>query len=193
MTMKALNVKGLRIAILFLVITTFWVWGCNDENLTNPPDPNDQELITTLRLEFTDSASGATSTFEFDDPDGEGGNPPVRFDSIRIDNSKTYDVNVVLLNKSTNPADTISNEVKEEGDEHQFFYTVAGANIQISYNDTDVNGNPIGLKTIWRAGSSSSGTVKVVLKHQPGSKAPAPGNPDIGETDVSVDFQSFVQ
>lgn len=176
-----------------LIILLLQVSGCGSDDVVNPPNPNEQELITTLIINLTDSVSLAQTSFQFDDPDGEGGNPPSRFDTILIEANKTYFGQIVLLNKSVTPVDTISNEVMEEGVDHQFFFTTTDVSTVISYADADINGNPIGLETIWRNGSAGNGNIQVVLKHQPGTKAPAPGNPAIGETDVQIDFITRVQ
>ena len=48
--------------------------------IKNPVDPNEGELITAVRVKLTETISGVEQVFEFNDPDGEGGNVPVRFD-----------------------------------------------------------------------------------------------------------------
>lgn len=189
--MKIKAAHFIAVSIVFILLATA-VISCSSDSITNPPNPNEAELITTLIVNLTDSVTGASSSFEFDDPDGEGGNAPITIDTIRMDNGRVYFCDIVLLNKSVTPADTISNEVEEEGDEHQFFFTVLGLNTIIEYDDADVNGNPIGLKTIWRSGTTAAGAINIVLKHQPGTKAPAPGDPNVGETDVAVDFITIV-
>jgi len=180
---------------LYTVLTAmiFISSGCGSDELVNPPNPNEQELTTTLILSLKDSSSGEQFSFIFDDPDGEGGNPPTTFDTINVGAGKTYFAETILLNKSVTPVDTLTNEVLEEGTEHQFFYITNGVSTVISYNDSDANGNPIGLKTIWQNGAVSNGRILVILKHQPGIKAPAPGDPNIGETDVQIDFAARVQ
>ncbi|MBK6507145.1 MAG: hypothetical protein IPG02_16175 [Ignavibacteria bacterium] len=178
---------------LALIISLFLLRGCGSDDVVNPPNPNEEELITTLIINLTDSVTLAQTSFQFDDPDGEGGNPPTRFDTILIGANRTYFAQIILLNKSVTPVDTISNEVLEEGADHQFFFTTTDVSTVISYADADINGNPIGLETLWRDGAASNGNILVVLKHQPGTKAPAPGNPAIGETDVQVDFITRVQ
>ncbi len=189
------NIRKVIVVLSFFAIVSAAVSlsGCGSDDVVNPPDPNEQELITTLIINLTDSVTLAQTSFQFDDPDGEGGNPPTRFDTIVIGANRTYFAQIILLNKSATPVDTISNEVLEEGDEHQFFFTTTDVSTVISYADADINGNPIGLQTIWRDGAASNGNILVVLKHQPGSKAPAPGNPNVGETDVQVDFITKVQ
>lgn len=189
------HIKRSIYPLLCIALITMLMYsaGCTLDDVVNPPDPNESELITTLIINLKDSSSGVQSSFVFDDPDGEGGNPPTRFDTIIINTNKTYFAELLLLNKSANPVDTISKEVLEEGVDHQFFYTTTDVSTVITYNDADANGNPIGLKSIWRDGAASNGNILVVLKHQPGIKAPAPGNPNIGETDVQVDFIARVQ
>ena len=189
------NFRKLQILLSAFALFIFYLQlnGCGSDDVVNPPNPNEQELITTLIINLTDSVSLAQTSFQFDDPDGEGGNPPSRFDTILIEANRTYFAQIILLNKSVTPVDTISNEVLEEGVDHQFFFTTTDVSTVISYADADINGNPIGLETIWRDGSASNGNIQVVLKHQPGTKSPAPGNPAIGETDVQIDFITRVQ
>ena len=84
--------KILKSFAVIIVATVLFISGCSDNNVINPPNPNEEELITTVILNFLNLTTGQTLTFEFDDPDGEGGNPPVRFDSIRLANNSTYDL-----------------------------------------------------------------------------------------------------
>ena len=113
---------------------------------TNPAPNNPAELITTLKLIFTDSANtSSVNTFVFKDADGDGGNAPTQFDTIQLNANSTYYVSVLLLNESVSPADTISNEVAEEANEHQFFFHYNGVNISLTYLDADTNTPPLPL------------------------------------------------
>lgn len=163
----------------------------DDTDPKNPGDPNDSELITTIQLVFKDT-SGATNdrVFVFSDPDGDGGNPPTVFDTIRIDSQKVYDVTILLLDESKTPVDTVSNEVLAEADEHLFFFFHSGVNINSTYLDNDGNGLGLGLKSRWVSGAASSGNSRIVLKHQPGVKD---GTFAPGETDIDISFSSVVQ
>lgn len=158
-----------------------------------PDDPepvNESELITSVVLNFTDSATQQVLTFQFRDPDGAGGNNPTVFDTLQLKANSTYFVSTLLLDESKSPVDTISNEVEEEGDEHQFFYTPQnGIAVTINYEDQDANGDPIGLATKWKTGALGTGSVLVVLKHQPGEKN---GSASTGETDVEVAFPTSI-
>lgn len=158
-----------------------------------PPVVNEPETITTIKLMFTDS-SGATSpvTATFNDPDGDGGNPPTQKDTIRLLANKTYYTRIVLLDVTKSPVDTISNAVEEEANDHMFFFHTTGGNLTISYDDLDTNNPPLhlGLKTLWRTAAAGNGSVRVILKHQAGVKN---GTETPGETDVDVTFPMKIQ
>ncbi len=154
--------------------------------------PNETELITTVKLSFTDSSNvGNILTFVFRDIDGAGGNAPTQFDTIKLNSNKTYTMKLVLLDESKTPTDSTSNEVLEEGIDHQFFFNISsGLNITTSYQDLDANSKPIGIQSKWETGAIANGTATVVLKHQPGIKD---GNQATGETDVEVVFPVRVE
>jgi len=182
-----------------------------------PPAPiiDASELITSFRITFTDSASGSISSFLFRDPDGEGGQPAYfgptissQSDSvIELSANKTYYSEIILLDESKSPIDSISNEVDEEGQEHMFFYNngantilnpnnpyrifLNGSNVEITYSDLD-QGTPqrgIGLKTRVRTAATTAPfkyPLNITLRHQPGIKN---GTYSPGESDISVDFK----
>lgn len=164
-----------------------------DKDPVNPsggtPPPDEAELITTLKLIFTDSATSVKTAFTFADPDGEGGNAPTQFDTIMLAPSKTYYTQIILLNESVSPVDTISNEVQAENDEHLFCYTPTGANITIARIDSDGT-YEVGLESKWITGLISTGTVNIILKHQPGIKD---GTCSPGDTDIELDFNCKIE
>jgi hypothetical protein len=183
------------VASLFVITVLFSCRKKDDPKPFNPPNLNEEELITTMKLILTEDGSGAVYSFIFKDIDGEGGNAPT-IDNIVLPANKSFTGEIVLLDESKTPADSISNEVKEEGDEHQFFFTVANANLVHSYavGDFDSHGVPIGLNPKFTTGVASTGTLKVILKHQPELK-PKSGSGDSskGETDIEVIFNVTVQ
>ena len=130
-----------------------------------PTPPNESELITTMELHFTDSLSGNTFKVVFNDPDGDGGKAPTQFDTIHLLKNSTYKVEVTLLDKSKTPADTISNEVLEEANDHLFFYSSNPTSlVNVKIEDKDSNGKNLGLKSTWKTSKDSNkGKVKVML------------------------------
>ncbi len=157
---------------------------CKPEN----PEPDESELITTVRMTFKDSTGAAPDTsFLFRDPDGEGGNAPVQFDSIRLENNKTYYTSIALIDESKAPAVDITAEVREEANDHLFIFKPQGITIDIIYEDRDNNtpALPVGLETKWRTSSSGKGAVMIILKHQKGVKN---GMEALGDTDIALNF-----
>jgi len=183
--MKTTNLLNQTI-FLFLLIGLLAACKKDDDGASTPPDnSNEGELITTLSLTFVDTGGthpNVTATFR--DSDGGGGNTPTQFDTIRLADSTTYSVTILLLNESRTPADTISNEVLDEGDEHLFCFSPSGINLTVVNSDSDGTFG-IGLQSTWTTTNASNGTVQIELKHQPGIKD---GTCAPGETDVQVNF-----
>lgn len=161
------------------------------QEVDNPPPPqNEEEIITTLQLTFVDQAAiSPVVTATFRDPDGDGGMGPDIFDDIILQNGSVYDVSILLLNETVSPADTISNEVLEEGDEHLFCFSPIGCDLSIIRTDSDGT-YEIGLESAWTTGVAGNGTIKVELKHQPDVKD---GTCDPGDTDVEVTFEVIIE
>ncbi|MDH3709371.1 MAG: hypothetical protein OER04_05765 [Cyclobacteriaceae bacterium] len=162
------------------------------------PDPiNQEEVITTVRVTLTPS-SGPQVILQSQDLDGVGPNPPVVSVSGNLVAGSSYAGTTEFLDESQNPAEDISSEVEEEGDEHQIFYQLGGnAQFSITYQDQDSEGNPIGLTFDLQTGTASEGTLLVTLRHQPDKSAPGVSQGDItnagGETDVAQSFEIIIQ
>jgi hypothetical protein len=134
-----------------------------------------QELITTVTLTLT-PAGGAPIVAEFDDADGDGGDPPM-IDSIALVANTTYSVTVGFQNRLETPPEEITDEVRDEAVDHQVFFTGDSVNgpasdrptaaITHTYSDTDDNGLPIGLSNQFVVGSGAAGDLIVTLRHMP--------------------------
>jgi hypothetical protein len=179
--------NSILIAILLLFSIGFIA--CEKED---PVIPNEEELITTLKLSFQPVGGGSTVEFSFQDLDGDGGDAPIITTGVLAPNT-SYTCSLELLNELETPPEDITEEVEEEGDEHQLFYGISGADLSFTYTDQDANGNPIGLLTSSMTGEASTGTLKVILRHQP--TKPNDGNPDNagGETDIEVTFDVVIR
>lgn len=159
-------------------------------------DPNEGELITTVRLKLTNTLSSSINplVYEFKDLDGEGGAAPVKFDDIVLQKNIPYICEVTVLNESVSPADDITKEIKAEANDHQFYFVPSSSNLlTISNLDTDTQGLPLGLSSFWVTGlNPGTGTVRVVLKHKPGTKA-ANDLINKGDTDIELNFKLIIQ
>ena len=135
---------------------------------------NENEVITTVILTFTPDEGGAASLFEFDDPDGDGGNAPT-VDAIALAPG-SYGLVVAFENRLETPAEDITEEVEDEATEHQVFLTGSavdgpatmndGAALGHAYDDADTDGNPIGLSNSIDA-VAGSGDLILTLRHLP--------------------------
>ncbi|MCB9257001.1 MAG: type 1 periplasmic binding fold superfamily protein [Chitinophagales bacterium] len=193
--MKNTGFVNLSIKNLFaFALLIFILQGCNKDE---PIIINDEELITTLRLEFTPSDSSQTRIIQFQDLDGDGGQAPI-FSADTLNANTNYSLRLYVLNESESPADDITSEILEEGEDHQFFFLIDNAlNLSVSYNDFDNNTNPIGLINYASTQGASSGQFSVVLRHQGDKFATGVSSGDItnagGATDIEVSFDVVVQ
>ncbi|MDZ4663521.1 MAG: hypothetical protein SGJ15_01465 [Bacteroidota bacterium] len=207
-----------RRTVVVLILAVLIFGACKKDKKTTPPPiippppANTEEVITTMKLYLTDSATSVVSIVGFEDADGDGGNAGIflgtnQSDSIfTLGGNKTYFMEIILLDVTKNPVDTISNEVEQEGKDHMFFFNssnptgtpfstvLSGSNMKVTYTDLDA-GTPtrgIGLKTRLRT-YASTGSAKnlftITLKHQPGVKD---GTFAPGDSDVEVGFKVMV-
>ena len=181
--MKSTKTIAFVLSALFLGFLS----ACNSDDVENPTPPNEEEVITTLLLNFTNA--GQTTTFAYRDPDGDGGNPATQQDDVVLSANTTYTLTIEFLNEAETPAEDITAEVEEEGDEHQVFISNATGALPFTYTygDQDVNGNPIGLTGTVTTGDATTGSMTVTLKHQPEVKSATSTIAD-GETDIEVSF-----
>jgi hypothetical protein len=184
--------KKINLVILLMLVMAVSIQCKKDDPIVNPPIQGEEdELITTMNLEFIDSAGVLTNqTFSFKDPDGPGGNAPTVFDTIALSANNTYNVAITLLNESVSPAEDITVEVLNEADEHFFCFepSVAG-NCIVTRTDSDGQ-YEIGLASKWNVLTISQGFMLIKLKHQPGVKN---GTCSPGETDIEINFPVKIQ
>ena len=203
--------------------------GCEKEPEEVPEEEHDHEVITDVKLVFTNTQD-STDVVEAlaQDPDGEGIEDLTIVDSINLKKSTAYTLTFEILNMHEDEhddhegedhdddhegedhdddhddhAEDIGAEIAEEADEHQFFYAfsndafanptgdgnIDNASDAINYNDSDENGNPLGMNTSWETSSSalSGGSFTVRLQHQPGVKTASSGAND-GDSDFDLTF-----
>ncbi len=176
--------KAVNLLALLLIVGTI---SCKKDD---PEVPNEEEVITTLRLTLTDDGGGEV-VFSFQDLDGDGGGAPVVSAGTLTANTNYTGV-VELLNETEEPAEDIGAEVVEEGDEHQLFFQITTAGVTQGYSDMDVNGLPLGIQTTFSTMAAGTGTLTVILRHQLDKNAANVSTGDItnagGDTDIEVTF-----
>ena len=201
--------KTIRITLFLSIsmVALFLLSGCDNED---PSPENVPELITKVNLKFTPSAGGSVVTVSATDPDGDGVQDIAVDGPINLLKEVQYTLSIELINGLYKPGEEgydITEEVEEEGDEHQLYFgfsdgvfsSPAGAgNIKdnaasvvgtVNYLDEDSNGRPLGLITSWTTKNQivSSKSFRVLLKHQPDIKSNTSTSLD-GETDLDITF-----
>jgi len=188
-----MNNKKTQMKLATLAVMAMLAVACRKQPTIPPAIVNEPENITTVKVTLTDSANTANVvSAAWRDVDGAGGNAPT-IENLTLAPNKTYLATITILDETKSPVAVVSDEVLNEGKDHQFFFQKTGTNISFSYNDEDGNGNPIGLKSKWRTGAVSTGNVTVILKHQPGVKVAKPGDINAGETDLEVTYTTTIQ
>ncbi|KXX69954.1 hypothetical protein [Flammeovirga sp. SJP92] len=205
--MKTINFFK-KYSLVALLLSGCFFTSCDKDDDVPEPE-NELEVITDVKLVFTNTADD-TDVVEAtaQDPDGPGVEDLVIKDAINLGTGKTYALSFEIMNNLEEPGEDIGEEIKEENDEHQFFFgfstdafsdpsgngNIDTASDDINYNDTDDNGNPVGLSTTWTTSAStlSNGEFRVVLKHQPDVKTSTSTVND-GDTDFDLKFVLNIQ
>lgn len=181
--------KTIQFLSISLIATVFFTSCSNDDS--NPV--NEEEVITTLTARL--SGGGQVITLTSRDLDGaEGPNAPVITASGNLATSTTYTGTLDLLNESATPAESITAEIQEEDQDHQFFFNVSNALATVAYAaPNDDNGKPVGLNFTFTTGATAgTGTFTIILRHQPNKNGEGVSSGNIanagGETDIQVSF-----
>lgn len=180
---------------------------------TEPQKEDTPELVTLATLTF--SATGeAPIVVTATDPDGDGVQDITVDGPIVLAKNKSYVMTIQLINglvPEGQPGYDITEEVAEEGTEHQFFFSFTdGAFVnppgngnldngadEVDYsggpNSKDTNGMNLGITTTWTTGAVNvAGIFRIVLKHQPGTKTSI-SDSSVGETDLDITFVLSIQ
>ena len=185
----------MKVKFLILIATCFLL-SCNK---SEPTPINEEEVITTLTATLRPQGGGTTITLRSQDLDGDGPNEPVVTVSDSLSTNKTYDGTIELLNETESPAENITTEVRAEGLEHQFFFTVTNSVVTTAYSDSDrdTDNNPIGILFTLTTTGAKTGTLTITLRHQPNKAAAGVSDGNIanagGDADIEVTFPIVVK
>ncbi|CAM3436846.1 type 1 periplasmic binding fold superfamily protein [Zobellia roscoffensis] len=185
--------KKIKLLSAMLLAGSLFI-SCSDDDDSTPAIVNEEELITTVKVTLSPEGDGADITLQLQDLDGDGSDKPVYTVSGSLAANTVYDGSIVLLNETESPAENITLEVEEEGDEHQFFYTVGtGLDLTTEYADLDEDGNPLGIEFTVTTGEASTGTLTFTLRHEPKKPNDDTLNDAGGETDVEASFDIEIE
>ena len=174
--------KNLKLlAVLFLGIAT--VSSCDKDD---HEEVHEEEVITTVTTTLINGTNAITLTSR--DLDGEGPNKPIVTVSGTLDANTTYEGEVEVLNETVKPVVDITEEIEEEGEEHQLFFQMPTTLGTFAYADKDKNGKPIGLSFTLTTKTAGKGDLVVTLKHEPNKSASGVASGDITNAGGATDF-----
>ena len=158
---------------------------------TDPLPADENELITTVTLRFTQAGTTNVQTATYQDKDGDGGAAPTKFDAITLTANTSYSLTIDLLDESKTPPVSATNGIKEKKEEHLFLYAAIPVTLlTYTYDDKDSRNLPVGLTGTVKTGAAGTGKFNVRLRHQPpvNGTIVKDGTPTPGSDDVNLNF-----
>jgi len=177
------------LAVLF--ISTLVLTSCEDNHDHDHDADHEHEEVNILRYTLTNTNdTNNVVTFEFNDPDGEGGADGTKQVSGTLVANATYTGVLELLYNHDGTLESVSDEIKEnDAEDHEVFY-INSAGMTIDTTDVDANNNPLGFETNISVGATITGSLTIAIVHE--GKKPNTGINDAlsggGTTDIEVVF-----
>lgn len=182
---------------------------------------NETEIISRVVLRFTPMDGGPALSFEFNDPDGDGGVSGAA-DAVTLPSEQGFALDVEFVNTLADPPEDLTEEIRAEAEDHLVFVlgdgvdgpaansstlllTHAYADLESDYGENAVGDDlPVGLRNTIDTNLPGTGTLRIVLRHLPelnGSaqkqaelpEALAAGETLPGDVDVDVTFDLAVE
>ena len=181
--MKKQIIMMLSGAVMLLLL---WSSCSKKVSAVAPPLPGNEPL-TTMVLHVTNAADPTdTQTAKWIqlDPNGVAA-PDTSTAQLTLKKNTSYNVTVQLLDTLND----LTSEIKTRENYHLFCFNVSsGLNLTCVQTDKDTNPTPlpVGLTDLFTADSVSTGTLEVVLHHQPNVKN---GQCDPGSIDMDCSFK----
>ncbi len=174
----------------------FLGFSCGDGNPAGSSGPGEEELITTLKVTLTEAGASTAIVVQFQDLDGSGGADGT-VDTLTVKNGSTYSGVVQILNEAATPAEDITTEVREEAEEHMFWYTGGSGFSSAAVILTDVESDYVTDQTgtdhkvgvtfqLVATAGVTAGTFTVALDHY--DDVSKDGTNRSNETDIEVVF-----
>lgn len=174
---------------MWMLVGSVCLVGCKKAD--NPNNETEHESINKLELTFRQGAT-TIGVFVVEDADGDGGNPPSRIDTIRLNAGQTYTVDTKVFTISAGSTKDVTPTITAQGTVHEFYYLPTGVSLAITKTDRDANGFPLGLASSWNSPSAGLGSVQIKLMHKPLLKGPN-DLPTVGHSDVEIAMPVKIQ
>lgn len=181
--------KQLKVGIIYAVFMLL-VAGCS-KDVSKPNDENEHEAINKIEFVFAETG-GATTSFVIEDPDGDGGNPPSRIDTIKLNTNKQYNLTLKVYNIASGVIKDVSSTILLQAASHEFYFIPSGVSVTIQKTDKDKNGYPIGFLSSWQTAGAGTGSLLFKLMHKTALKGPNDG-PNVGHSDIQLNLPLIIK
>lgn len=181
--------KQLNVGIIYAVFMMLMI-GCS-KDVSKPNDENEHEAINKIELVFAETG-GATTSFVIEDPDGDGGNPPSRIDTIKLNNNKQYNLTVKVYNIASGVIKEVSSTILAQATSHEFYFIPSGVSVTVQKTDKDKSGYPIGFLSSWQTAGAGTGSILFKLMHKTALKGPNDG-PNVGHSDIQLNLPIIIK
>jgi hypothetical protein len=188
--------KQIIIASLSIALFSTFLSSCKKDN---PPVPDEQELITTVKLQLSNTATGFSRVFVYKVENGFGNSSSgtVQIDTLRLQPGLTYDAVISVLNEKANPVEDITSEILEKDYEHLFVFASVPASgsgsVNVSGGNKDKDGKPLNQTFKLSTGTAGQGRFDVQLMHLPTDKNGTTPATAGGETDLAASYPVILQ
>lgn len=161
---KTISITAIALALLTACI--------NDDEGTITPEPTPIERgdieVNRFVISFRPKSGGPVKEFEYYDPDGAGGNAPVKNESWTLDYSpsgiRAYDASIKFFFNSLD----VTDQIEAKGSNYIVCYRdMVNQNLRLNDSNLDANGLKLGTITTWQVlndrGTSTGGNGNVRL------------------------------
>ena len=177
---------------VFGIFVALGVAACQPASV--PPDtpPVENEYITTVKISYQNQADATDKgVATWADLDNNAATPPDTSAAIlNLRKSSQYRLEILFLDQTKTPTDTVSNEVQERANIHRICITTPtpiGFTATATDYDTNSPAQPLGLKqSVLTDASLQNGLMRLKLRHQPSGKD---GTCEPGSSDIDVRFR----
>lgn len=181
--------KQIKLGIIYAVFMMLMV-GCS-KDVSNPNDENEHEAINKIELVFAETG-GANTSFIMEDPDGDGGNPPSRIDTIKLNSNKQYNLTVKVYNIASGVIKEVSSTILAQATSHEFYFIPSGVSVTVQKTDKDKSGYPIGFLSSWQTAGAGTGSILFKLMHKTALKGPNDGH-NVGHSDIQLNLPIIIK
>ena len=154
--------KNLVLPSLSMLFVILLVLACQPTEISESRPP---EYISTVEYTLSPVEGGPSIFLTFSDLDGIECNDPI-ITGGTLQANQAYTGSLLLIDDMEAFPEVVMEEITGDDAQYQFFFETDTTFLQVSYNDVDKNGDPLGLETILTTGNPGSIQLKItLLKH----------------------------